>query len=388
MKRNRIIWFCLWIISIVGISLKGGAVTYGFFAVLTLVPLISVLYLLGVYSLFHIYQELEQRFVSVNEPVHYRFALVNEFPLQFVGIRVRFFSSFSSITDLDDATEYELRPNSRIEKETRLVCKYRGEYEIGIKAIEIQDYFRLFRIKYRNKEFIHAVVKPQLLKIDSLGGIELSDAVRESQCTMSELDITSREYVPGDDRRFINWSQSARTGSLMTRNLTGSNHQEIAIITDTFRYSTEQSEFLPAENRILELTLALSYYFSRNNICAAEYHLQQDIVRLMVESTWKFEEFYNNISEISFSSMNTHRSLYESAMRRRDIFDSSMVFLILSLWDQETEKLLKELEANDLHTVICFVSDSEKDIPDLSGHKSCDLINISPCGELAKELGE
>ena len=388
MKRNRIIWFCLWIISIVGISLKGGAVTYGFFAVLTLVPLISVLYLLGVYSLFHIYQELEQRFVSVNEPVHYRFALVNEFHLQFVGIRVRFFSSFSSITDLDDATEYELRPNSRIEKETRLVCKYRGEYEIGIKAIEIQDYFRLFRIKYRNKEFIHAVVKPQLLKIDSLGGIELSDAVRESQRTMSELDITSREYVPGDDRRFINWSQSARTGSLMTRNLTGSNHQEIAIITDTFRYSTEQSEFLPAENRILELTLALSYYFSRNNICAAEYHLQQDIVRLMVESTWKFEEFYNNISEISFSSMNTHRSLYESAMRRRDIFDSSMVFLILSLWDQETEKLLKELEANDLHTVICFVSDSEKDIPDLSGHKSCDLINISPCGELAKELGE
>ncbi len=388
MKRNRIIWFCLWIISIVGISLKGGAVTYGFFAVLTLVPLISVLYLLGVYSLFHIYQELEQRFVSVNEPVHYRFALVNEFPLQFVGIRVRFFSSFSSITDLDDATEYELRPNSRIEKETRLVCKYRGEYEIGIMAIEIQDYFRLFRIKYRNKEFIHAVVKPQLLKIDSLGGIELSDAVRESQRTMSELDITSREYVPGDDRRFINWSQSARTGSLMTRNLTGSNHEEIAIITDTFRYSTEQSEFLPAENRILELTLALSYYFSRNNICAAEYHLQQDIVRLMVENTWKFEEFYNNISEISFSSMNTHRSLYESAMRRRDIFDSSMVFLILSLWDQETEKLLKELEANDLHTVICFVSDSEKDIPDLSGHKSCDLINISPCGELTKELGE
>ncbi len=388
MKRNRIIWFCLWIISIVGISLKGGAVTYGFFAVLTLVPLISVLYLLGVYSLFHIYQELEQRFVSVNEPVHYRFALVNEFPLQFVGIRVRFFSSFSSITDLDDATEYELRPNTRIEKETRLICKYRGEYEIGIKAIEIQDYFRLFRIKYRNKEFIHAVVKPQLLKIDSLGGIELSDAVRESQLTMSELDITSREYVPGDDRRFINWSQSARTGSLMTRNLTGSNHEEIAIITDTFRYSTEQSEFLPAENKILEIALALSYYFSRNNICAAEYHLQQDIVRLMVENTWKFEEFYNNISEISFSSMNTHQSLYESAMRRRDIFDSSMVFLILSLWDTETDRLLKELEANDLHTVICFVSDNENDIPDLSGHKNCGLINISPYGELTKELGE
>ena len=388
MRRNRIIWFCLWILSVIGISLKGGAVTYGLFILLTLVPLFSVLYLLAVYALFHIYQELEQRFVSVNEPVNYRFALVNEYHLQFVGIRVRFFSSFSSITDLDDATEYELKPDSRIEMETRLICKYRGEYEIGIKAIEIQDFFRLFRIRYRNKEFIHAVVKPQLLKIESLGGVELSDAVRESQLSMSELDIISREYVAGDDRRFINWSQSARTGALMTRNLTGSNHQEIAIITDTFRKSSKQSEFLPSENKILEVTLALSYYFSRNNICAAEYHLQHDLVRLMVESTWKFEEFYNNISAVSFSSMNTHELLYDSVIRRRDIYDSSMVFLILSMWDAETDSLLKQLESSNLHTVICFISDNENDRPDLSAHKSCSLINISPYGELTKELGE
>ena len=158
MTRNRIIWFCLWVLSIVGISLRGGAVTYGFFTVLTLVPVFSALYLLAVYALFHIYQELENRYASVNEPVRYHFALVNEYPLQFVSIRVRFFSSFSSITDLDDATEYELKPKSRIEKKTRLICRYRGEYEVGIKEIEIEDYFRLFRIRYKNKECIHAVV--------------------------------------------------------------------------------------------------------------------------------------------------------------------------------------------------------------------------------------
>ena len=234
MRRNRIIWLCLWVLSLVGISLRGGAVTYGFFAAVTLVPAASALYLLAVYLLFHIYQETEQRFVTVNEPVRYRFSLVNEYPLQFVGIRVRFFTSFSTITDLDDETEYELKPHTRTEKETRLICRYRGEYEIGIKEIEIQDFFRLFRVRYRNKECVRAVVKPQLCKTDRLGDIELSDAVRASERSRSELDVLSREYVPGDDRRFINWSQSARTGSLMTRELTGSDHREIAIITDTF----------------------------------------------------------------------------------------------------------------------------------------------------------
>lgn len=388
MKRNRLIWFCLWVLSWVGISLRGGAVTYGFFAVITLLPFVSLLYLIAVYALFHLYQHLDQRFVTVNEPVKYRFILVNEYPLQFAGIRVKFFSSFSSITDLNDETEYELAPDSRIEKETRLICKYRGEYKIGIKEIEIQDFFRLFRIKYRNKECIRAVVKPQLIQVDKLGDIILSDAVKRADRDRTELDILSREYVPGDDRRFINYSQTARTGKLMTRDLTSSDQREIAIITDTFRNGTEQSEFLPAENRILELVLAISYYYSRNNICTAEYHLNRELVRLTAENTWKFEEYYNNISEIMFNSHNTHSALYEAAVRRREIFGSAVVFFILSSWDKDTDALVNELERNGLNIVICFVADNDTVSPDLSGHKSCRLINISPFEELTKELGE
>ena len=388
MKKNRIIWFCLWVLSIVGISLKGGTVTYGFFTVLTLVPLTSALYLLAVFMFFHIYQELEQRFVSVNEPVRYRFSLVNEVPLQFVSIRVRFFSSFSAITDLDDETEYELNPYTRIEKETRLICKYRGEYEIGIKEIEIQDFFRLFKVKYRNKECIHAVVKPQLVRTDSLGEIALSDAVRESQLNRSELDILSREYVSGDDPRFLNWTQSARTGSLMTRILTGANHQEVAILTDTLRTGQTQAEFLPAENKILETALAISYYLCRNNIYAAEYHLQQALVRLTADNTRNIDEFYQMLSEVKFSSLYSHRLLYEALMRSPDFFQCSMVFLILSVWDAETDAILKQLAQNHLHTVICLISEKNTEIPDISSHKSCNLVRISPHQDLAKELGK
>ncbi len=388
MKRNRIIWLCLWILSLVGISIKGGAVTYGLFALLTLVPAASALYLLAVYMLFHIYQNLGQRFVSVNEPADYRFALVNEYPLLFVGIKVRFFTGFSTITDLDSDTEYELKPHTRTEKQTRLICKYRGEYEIGIKEIEIQDFFRLFKIRYKNKECIHAVVKPQLIKTDSLGGIELSDAVKESERGRSEPDIISREYVPGDDRRFINWSQSARTGSLMTRELTGSDHREVTIITDTFRTGTEQSEFIPAENKILEVTLAVSYYFCRSNIRAASYHLSQELVRLTADSTQKFEEFYEGVSEMMFDSRNTHKRLYDAVTRCPDIFESSMVFLILSKWDADADALLSQLEAGGLCTVICFIGDSENDRPDLSCHRNCRLAVFSPFEELSKEAGE
>ena len=388
MTRNRIIWFCLWVLSIVGISLRGGAVTYGFFTVLTLVPVFSALYLLAVYALFHIYQELENRYASVNEPVRYHFALVNEYPLQFVSIRVRFFSSFSSITDLDDATEYELKPKSRIEKKTRLICRYRGEYEVGIKEIEIEDYFRLFRIRYKNKECIHAVVRPQLIRTDSLGEIGLSDALLESVRSKSEPDILSREYVPGDDPRLINWIQSARTGNLMTRLFTGLVHQEIAVITDTCRCGTEQNEFLPTENKLLEVVLAVAYYFSSNQISVAEYHLGQELMRVSAESTWKFEEFYDQIAAISFSSLHTHQLLYETAVQRRDLFSSSAVFMIAVSWDTAMEALLTELQNAGMHIIICMIGGHEAACPDISGLPHCDLIRIPPDWDLTRGMGE
>ena len=59
MKRNRRILFLLWVLSLIGISLRGGPVTYGVFFMLTLVPVISLLYIRLVIVLFKIYQDLD-----------------------------------------------------------------------------------------------------------------------------------------------------------------------------------------------------------------------------------------------------------------------------------------------------------------------------------------
>lgn len=387
MRRNRMIWICLWVLSLVGISFWGGTVSYGLFAALTLVPIFSLLYLLAVYILFHIYQNIGCKYVTVDEVVQYNFSLVNECPLLFVGIRVNFFSAFSSIATLDDEPEYELLPDTRIERQTNLICHYRGEYEVGIKDIEIQDYFRLFKIRYKNKECVRVVVKPRLLKLERLGKTELSDAVRLSEQNKTELDAISRKYVSGDDQRLINWSQSARTATLMTRNRTGNGHQEIAVVMDTFRSSTEALEFIPVENKILEITLAVSYYFSRNSIEAAVYYYQEQIIKATTGNSAKFDEFYEMLSDTAFDKRNIHQLLREALIQRSDIFNSSMVFFILSSWDSEAEKLLSIFEENALFSVICFVTDDEKSIPDLSHHNRLKLMVISPYDKLLEDMG-
>ena len=53
MKWRRGIVFLLWILSLVGISFFGGTISYGFFWAITFIPVISIVYLLFVYTLLH-----------------------------------------------------------------------------------------------------------------------------------------------------------------------------------------------------------------------------------------------------------------------------------------------------------------------------------------------
>ena len=146
MKRNRIILVSLWILSLVGISFYGGPVSYGFFFLITLIPVTSFLYLIYVFIRVRVYQKVIIKDIVAGVPVPYYFTLHNEDYLTFSGIKTEFFSSFSTIGGLEQNLEYELLPKEKLTRETKLICKYRGEYNIGIKRLEYTDYLRLFKI--------------------------------------------------------------------------------------------------------------------------------------------------------------------------------------------------------------------------------------------------
>ena len=387
MKRNRIIWLVLWILSIVGISFFGGYFSYGFFVALTLIPVFSLLYLAYIYLFFHIAQDIRNRYAVVNEKIPYYFSLVNEYPILFSGVRVIFYSSFSTIHGLSDETEYELFPRTGIHKETQLICRYRGEYKVGIKEIELQDYFRLFRISYKNKESVTAVVRPQLVCLESLGAIELVNAVRNATSLCMEPDIETREYIPGDEIRMINWSQSARTGTLLTRKMIGQEFRQISIILDTYRESKEDKVYFPLENKMLELELAVAYYLSRNKIKATEYHYQDKLVSLPVGSEDSFQSFYETISEVKFDDRNTHALLCESIGQNVEIFNSAMIFFVLYKWSAEIEGLVQRLSQNNLYITVYLIHTKEGSVPKLADNNRTRFEFISTDADLLEVMG-
>lgn len=357
MRRNRLIWFSLLILSIISISYYGGTISYSFFYSMLIIPILSLLYLLYVYCFFRIYQFKDAGHYAAGDVIPYKFRLMNEYPLTFVGIRVTFFSSFSTINGLSDKTEYELLPHTGITRETTIVCHYRGEYNIGIKEVEIQDYLRLFKIRFVNNECRKVTIYPRIIELDSLENIEIQSL--EAKSGNSKPDVTTREYVAGDDVRFINWGQSARTGSLMTRNRISEESKGIAVIFDSCKYSENPHEYLPSENKILELTLAISAFLYKKGISVREYYLAKKLNVIPVENDIQFEAFYNDLAILCFDPENSQNKLFENLMLDGEIFDSEAVHIILPFLSQDAAQMIGRLVERGIRTAVYIVSDKK-----------------------------
>ena len=387
MWRNRIIWAALWLLSLVAITFYGGSISYGFFYTMTLIPIFSLLYLLYSYIFFRIYQYTGGRDFVVNDAIPYSFKLINEYHLPFVGIRVKFFSPFSTISDLSDKTEYELMPGSGIVRETTLVCHYRGEYEIGIKEVIVTDYFRLFSITYRNNECKRVTVKPQLVRLKSLGNFQMH--INDSTTKADKLDVVSREYTFGDDVRFINWSQSARTGSLMTRDKTGEEGSGVALIMDACRYSQNQYEYLPIENKVLELTIAIAMFFCEKNIGVIEWHLNKNLDsthKNYLQSAQQFTSFYANMSSVYFDAANTQEELFNQLMCNEEILRSAIAYIVLPCWSKAAAAMAERLAERNISTVIYLICQRNVEKIEISRFDLIKIIHISPEAKLEEVI--
>ena len=344
--RNRIVFLCLWVGSLVGISLYGGPISYGIFAMLTFLPVVSLFYVIYVYLSFRIYQVFHANHLVVDQITPFYFTLANEYPIGFCSIKVSFFSTFSRITGLQDDLEYELLPHSDIKKQTEIICRYRGEYEVGIKTIEICDYFRIIRLRFHNKETLKANVKPALVDLEELDSMNSAKSLPKAvSLNPSEPDVLVRKYIPGDDIRRISWKQSARSGQLLVRNMSDEENEGVSILMETARYSEDQFVYLPvdmllirfrsaAENKILELTLALALYFVKNNIPVNTCYMDDRYREENVSSLDGFDAFYETMSAVRFNKDNRTELMMESVKGSGAIYQSRAIFMILNRWEK------------------------------------------------------
>jgi uncharacterized protein (DUF58 family) len=234
---------------------------------------------------------------------------------------------------------------------------------VGIKTVEIRDYFGLIRLRYRNRETMQVIVKPKLSDLSDVIGLDLSQTMaRDSMAEPYEPDVLVREYEYGDDLRLVNWKVSARSGQLMIRKETGLQRDGVMILMGTERTSKDNKIYLPLENKMLELTLALAMHFTRNNTGVRACYLENGLVTKDVSGTANFERFYDEFSLVRFSDQSTEEKLVEQALGEAAYSGYRVVFFVLTKWQEGLEKIVPVLHSQHVFTYVFLVSDEESEI--------------------------
>jgi len=353
MKMRRRILFALWILSLIGISTYGGAVSYGLFYAITLIPFISFAYLALVYCFFRVYQKVESRDMVCGQPTPYFFILQNDGYFPFAGVSVKMFSSFSGVEDVLDGTEYELLHGDKYIFKTKLTCKYRGEYEVGVKEVLVTDFLRLFRLRYRIPSTIRAIVRPKIVKVTSLKslGEVLGFLQRENLQADTERDVIVRDYVEGDPVKMISWKMSAKEQKLKITNRIGEEKTGIYILGDTKRYSREIKEYLPLENKILEIMVALGIFLVEKNMTYVAYYGQSGIVSNRVDSVKEYTQYYDKLSRVICGEKEDFTHMLLSLTDHGSMWNAKVVFCVL----HELNDVIMDITAKMAETGIIVI---------------------------------
>lgn len=355
------IFLGLWILSLVAISCYGGAVSYGIFFGLTFIPVISLIYLCYVYFRFRIYQEVESRNMVCGQPMPYYFVLRNDDYSAFTGVSVQMYSSFSYVEEMPEKQEYELLPGEKFTYQTKIVCKYRGEYEIGVKEIVVTDFFRLFKLVYAIPSPIKALALPKLVHVEQLKSMEEAAALqnKDSLTNQMQMDTVVRNYVEGDSLKRIHWKASAREQKLMVRNLTGEEKSGITLICDTKRYYDSNKSYLPLENKIMETLLAIGLYFSEKGMSYTVCYGQNGIRTRQVEGIKGFEGFYGEAAHIIFDKDEKTNETVRLMTEQGIASASKLIFLIVHEIDDMMFKQIKQLCAGGVTLLVYLVTDED-----------------------------
>lgn len=341
-RRILIILVFLFILSLAGITFYGGPVTYLFFFLVLFLPLSNALYIFFVISSIRLYQETDGRDMTCSVPSDFYLTLSNESPLSFSSVRMIFYSSFSTITGLDDRTEYELPPHSTIKRSTKLVCRYRGEYLVGIKELEVKDYLGLFTVRYMIKEPLSVIVAPAMIQLNELKfGEDNEDSDQDSLQNRTEPDITVREYVPGDNPRLLHHKASAVMQKPMIRELKGGEKDGILLIMESERHYPDPERYLPSENRMIECTLALTLYYVSNNIPVDVVYRTSAVNSVHVRNYQDYEGLYEIMRSFSFGEKGNTISLLNELCYGIHTYNVRMIIPVLIDFGEE-ERLLAE----------------------------------------------
>ncbi len=305
MRKSRILYICLFISALVFAYFNGGKIPYMMLYTVILLPVVSLAYMTVIYFRFKYGQELDKKFVVKGDWINFIFSINNEDFFIYPYIKVSFYGSQTIFENQFQVKNFSLTPFSGRNYTFKLQCNYRGNYEMGINSVELEDFFGLFRFKYNIYEPKYITVYPRIvylekfrLKIDYMSeSNSILNSRDEDMTTISDV----RKYQYGDNLKRIHWKLTARSQELMVKKFQSTSEANILMLLDLQKNNFTPGENIIVEDKLIESAVAILYYCLNKWIPVNFAFFSDSLHNVHATNHQSFNEIYEILAKVKFT---------------------------------------------------------------------------------------
>jgi hypothetical protein len=305
MKQSRILYLCLFFAALVFVYFYGGKIPYMFFYTVIVLPLISLLYTVLVYFRFKYGQDTDKKFVTKGDKVNFLFSINNEDFFLYPYLRVSFYGAKTIFANQFHVRNFSLPPFQGKSFSLELQCNYRGNYEIGINCVEIEDFLGIFKFKYNIFEPKYVTVYPRIVNLDRF--FLKTDFMSESHSVLNSKNedmftiADVRKYAFGDSLKRIHWKLTAKSGNIMVKKYQSTSETSAIMILDLQKNHFANGENIIIEDKIIESVVSVLHYCLYNWIPVNLVYYSSSLVNVQAKNHLMFNELYEILAKIKFN---------------------------------------------------------------------------------------
>jgi uncharacterized protein (DUF58 family) len=206
-----------------------------------IVLVLSAVFLLG-RALLRVEVELEPRRVVVGTPAAGRVTITNASRRRLLPLRVEVPVGAGTATFAVPS----LAGRGQHEEIFVVPTHRRAVIPVGPASSVRGDPLGLLRRQVAWTAMLELIVHPRVVALESLGAGLLRDLEGRTTDDISMSDLAFhalRDYVPGDDVRYVHWRTSARIGKLMVRQFVDTRRSHLTVVVDGSPESYGDDEF-------------------------------------------------------------------------------------------------------------------------------------------------
>lgn len=338
------------------------------FIIMLLVLFMSLISILYSGVTFKYLQTMTPRQGVKGDTLEYKLEVHNDKLLPVPYLTIYYDNIESLLTGGHASTTLSLMPRTHGECMESIFCRYRGRWPIGVKKVEIRDFFGLISIRLNAAKFlshktISLLVRPRVLHLDRLpmrrkndeGPMETAPRSSEDAAMLSDI----RKFRTGDTMKKIHWKLTARQREVMVKNYEESSLPDLLLYMDTRGMSLGLLDRLNLEDALVECATAVIHYLLSHHLPTSLIFYSGKRMQLRGSRPEHFQPFYSVLSELPFDGRFPVEDVLMDDLKL--ITQSGNLFLVAWSVSDKLYNLLMLMNSSNINITMIYVYEPRKE---------------------------